>query len=285
MKRLILSLLALTLFAATAAADSIEVIELRNRPAADLIPVIRPMLDAGGSLTGQGFQLIVRSNPGNLEQIRHLVNALDTAPEQLLISVFQGTERDLRALAMSGGLRYENDHVEGSAGDHSSQQRGAGIRYSTDGTSVTARTLATRGRLSDNPIHQLRVTSGSEGYVETGQSIPYFSGSVWRGPRGTSVESAVDYKDVTTGFYVLPRVRGEHVTLEISPHKNAVSQTRAGAIDTQRATTTVSGPLGEWLQIGGVTEQVERSGSGIGNIASTGSRTNASIWIRAERVP
>lgn len=285
MTRLIFFLLALTLFAATATADSIEVIELRNRPAAELIPIIRPMLDAGGSVTGQGFQLIVRSNPGNLEQIRHLVNTLDTAPEQLLISVFQGTDRDRRALSMSGGVQHQGDQVEGSIGTNTGPERGGNIRYSTDGTSVTARTLATRGRLSDNPIHQLRVTSGSEGYVETGQSIPYFSGSVWRGPRGTSVESAVDYKDVTTGFYVLPRLRGEHVTLEISPHKSAVNQARADVIDTQRATTTVSGPLGEWLQIGGVTEQVERSGSGVGNIASTSSRTNASIWIKAERVP
>ena len=284
MKRVVLCLLALLLCAAAAVADTIEVIELHNRPAAELIPVIKPMLDAGGSLTGQGFQLIVRSNDANLAQIRHLVNALDTAPEQLLISVFQGTDRDVRALAMSGGVVHQGDEVSGAIGDNSGPGRGGNVRYSTDGTSVNAHVLSTRGRLSDNPVHQLRVTAGTEGYVETGQSIPYFSGRVWRGPGGASVESTIDYRDVTTGFYVLPRLHGDQVTLQISPHKSAVNQARAGAIDTQRAATTVSGPVGEWLQIGGVNEQVERSGSGVGNIASTRSRNNSSIWIKADRV-
>ena len=68
-------------------ADSIETIQLHNRPAAEVIPIIQPMLDAGGSVTGQGFQLFVRSGEQNLVQIRQLVEKLDTAARQLLMQV------------------------------------------------------------------------------------------------------------------------------------------------------------------------------------------------------
>ena len=281
---LLIPLLGLLLLCSSARADSIETIQLQNRPAAEVIPIIQPMLDAGGSVSGQGFQLFVRSSERNLAQIRQLVETLDTAARQLLISVFQGSERDLRALAMSGGFRYQDDNADISFGSGGRPPRGADVTYSTRGAAVSGNVLSTRGRLSDNPIHQLRVSEGSPGYIETGASIPYFAGSIWLGARRPVVEAGVDYKDVTTGFYVLPRVHGEQVTVEISPHKDALSRSRSGAIDTQSASTRVTGPLGEWIPIGGVTEQTRRSSDSIGSHLATQSRTNDSIWIKADVV-
>jgi hypothetical protein len=273
---LLIPLLSLLLLCGSAQADSIESIQLHNRPAAEVIPIIQPMLDAGGSVTGQGFQLFVRSSEQNLAQIRQLVETLDTAARQLLISVFQGSERDLRALAMSGGFRYQDDNADISVGSGGRPPRGAAVSGSV---------LSTRGRLSDNPIHQVRVSEGNPGYIETGASIPYFAGSTWLGGHRPVVEAGVEYKDVTTGFYVLPRLHGEQVTMQISPHKDALSRSRSGAIDTQRASTTVTGPLGEWIPIGGVTDQTRRSSDSIGSHLSTQSRTNDSIWIKADVVP
>lgn len=282
--RAVLLLLIAALLAAGAYADQIETIELRNRPASELIPIIQPMLDAGGSVSGQDFQLFVRSSEQNLAQIRELVRKLDTAARQLMISVFQGSERDLRGLAVSGGFRYRDNDTDIRVGSGARPAPGASVHYGTGGSSVSAGTLSTRGRLSDNPIHQLRVSEGSAGYIETGQSIPYFSGSTWLGRHRPVVEAGVEYKDVTTGFYVLPRLHGEQVTMDISPHKDALSGSRSGAIDTQSASTTVTGPLGQWIPIGGVTEQTSRSSSGIASRSSTHSRSNDSIWIRAEVV-
>ena len=77
----------------------------------------------------------------------------------------------------------------------------------------------------------------------------------------------------------------EQVTVQISPHKDALSRSRSGAIDTQRASTTVTGPVGEWIPIGGVTDQTRRASDSIGSHLSTQSRTNDSIWIKADAVP
>ena len=89
---------------------------------------------------------------------------------------------------------------------------------------------------------------------------------------------------MTTGFYVLPRIRGGGVTLKLRPFKNTQSNTRAGSIETQSANTTISGRLGEWLPLGGVSEQFKRSQSGIGSSSSAEGSNKSSIWIRADLI-
>lgn len=274
-------LLILCLGALTARADSIATIELHNRPAEDLIPVIQPMLGPGDSVAGQGFLLFLRAPAATQQQVEQMVRQLDVAAKTLLISVFQGSDRDLRALGVDSHLRLESDNGSAVIGN-SERRHGSDISIGTRNASGGANITSTRGRLQDNPVHQLRVTEGGEGYIETGQSIPYFSGARWVAPG--AVVGGIDYKDVTTGFYVLPRIHGNRVTMQVSPFKQSPDRKRGGDINTQRAQTTVTGPLGEWLPIGGVTEQTQQSYSGIGSYGSTRSRNNSSIWIKAEQV-
>lgn len=278
-------LCSISLFSGVALADSIQTIQLAHRPADEIMPVINPMLGPDDSLTGQGYQLFIRTSDSNLEQIKQMVSSLDRAAKMLLISVFQGNDRELRALGVSGDFQYQDSNANvslGSTGE--AAKRGAEVQYSTRNASAGAHTFSTRGRLSDNPIHQLRISEGSEGYIETGESIPYFSGSYWRGGRRGIVEGGVDYKDINTGFYVLPRVHGEQATLDVSPYKQSQSRKRGGDIETQSASTRITGKLGQWLAIGGVTGQTRSSSNRIGSYGSTQSRDNASIWIKADLV-
>ena len=243
------------------------------------------MLGANESVTGQGFQVFVRTTAENLEQIKQMINKLDVAAKLLQISVFQGNDRDLRALSMEGSAKYQDSNANVSIGSTGNTSRGGDVHLSTRGGSATSHTLSTRGRLSDNPIHTLRVTENTQGYIETGESIPYFSaGGGWFSGRRGFIGGDVDYKDVTTGFYVLPRVHGEQVILDVSPFKQSQSKTRGGDINTQSASTQITGKLGQWLAIGGTTEQVQRSSSSIGTSHSTQSRNNESIWIKADLV-
>ena len=285
MRHLLPLLLTLGLLFTAVRADSIETIQLQHRPAADIIPVIKPMLDSTDSVSGQGFRLFVRTTPDRFAQVKQMVRKLDVAAKLLQISVFQGNDRDLRALSMEGSARYQDRNSDIRIGSSGEKSRGADVHLSTRGGSATSHTLSTRGRLSDNPIHTLRVTEGTQGYIETGESIPYFSvGGGWFRGRRAYIDGGIEYKDVTTGFYVLPRVNGDQVILDVSPFKQSQSKTRGGDINTQSASTQITGKLGQWLAIGGTTEQVQRSDSSIGSRHSTQSRNNESIWIKAELV-
>jgi len=285
MKTLVTLLLSLGLLAAAAWADSIETIQLQNRPAEEIIPIIKPMLSANDSVTGQGFQLFIRTTPENLAQVKQMISKLDVAAKLLQISVFQGNDRDLRALSMDGSVKYQDSNANVSIGSTGKSTRGGDVHLSTRGGSATSHTLSTRGRLSDNPIHTLRITEGTSGYIETGESIPYFSaGGGWFSGRRGVIGGDIAYKDVNTGFYVLPRVHGDQVILDVSPFKQSQSKTRGGDINTQSASTQITGKLGQWLAIGGTTEQVQRSSTSIGTSHSTQSRNNESIWIKADLV-
>lgn len=248
-------------------AESVATIELQSRPADEVIPIIRPMLGPRDAISGDGYTIFLRSSPETLARVKGMLDVLDVPPKTLLVSVFQGSSRDLGAVGIDVGIDIE-------AGDKT---------YSTSGSQVSVDAVATQKGLVDNPIHQLRVLEGNEGYIETGQEIPYFSGTTWVGRRG--IVGGVEYKSVATGFYVTPGIRGENVTLEISPYKSSPSDTGGSRIETQSASTTVTGRAGEWLLIGGTASQQTRTESGIASRASTRSQEQSGTWIRAVVIP
>ncbi len=277
-------LLGLLLLVSAVQAASITTINLSNRQAAEIIPIIKPMLGSDDAITGQGYKIFLRSSAQTLAQVKEMIDALDVAAKTLQISVFQGSTRGLSALGFSSGIQIESGDAGINIGTSGNQNNNSGgsITYSTSNGSGNVNSTTTQMRLEDNPIHQVRVTEGSEAYIETGEQIPYFSGTHWIVPN--SVAGGIEYKDVTTGFYVLPRIHGDKVTLQVSPFKNSQAKSRGGNIETQNANTTLTGRIGEWLLIGGITEQLKRSQSGTGSYSSTQSRNNESIWSKADLV-
>ena len=83
MTRKLLFLSALALAAAQALAQqSLEIIALRHRTVEQVLPVLRPLLEPGGTLTGQRGQLIVRASPANLAELRQALAAIDQVEER-----------------------------------------------------------------------------------------------------------------------------------------------------------------------------------------------------------
>jgi len=281
MKRLF-KLLCLVLLVSTVQADSMSIIQLQHRPAEEVIPIVEPMLGADDAISGQGFKIFLQSSPQTLARVRDMIEALDTPAKVLQVSVFQGSERDLGELGISANLQIEGGDASVDIGNGSDKDAGGSVTYSTGNGSASVDGISTQKSLRDNPIHYVRTTEGTEAYIETGERIPYFYGAAWRGRRGFA--GSIEYKDAVTGFYVLPRIRGDNVILEVSPFKSTRSDTRGDNIDTQSAGTTVTGRIGEWILIGGVSEQVEQAQSVTGTTVATQSRGGSSIWIKADLV-
>ena len=282
--KLLFKLSGLLLIISVVQAGSIATIQLQSRPAEEVIPIVEPMLGPGDAISGRGFKIFLRSSPETLTQVKDMIEALDIPAKVLQISVYQGSTRGLSELGISGNVQIETGDASVDIGSGRSDNGDAGgsITYSTRNGSANLNGISTRTRLKDSPIHQIRVNEGNEAYIETGAEIPYFAGSHWILPR--RIVGGVEYKDVVTGFYVLPRIHGDSVTLQVSPFKNAQSHADSGNIETQSAYTSISGRIGEWLLIGGVTEQLKRAQSGTGSYYSTQSGNNEGIWIKADLV-
>src|SRR5438105_7458395 len=69
------------------AQNSLEIIPLRHRTAEQVLPALQGLVEPGGTLSGQGSQLIVRTTPANLAEIRRALAAIDTPARRLQISV------------------------------------------------------------------------------------------------------------------------------------------------------------------------------------------------------
>jgi hypothetical protein len=269
-------LLALGGIAPAARAESLETISLSHRLAEDLLPLLRPLLPPGSALTGTGNVLLVRTDPVTLNQLRETVAQLDRAPRQLLISVGQSSGTESGDRSVRGAATVGTGDVQ--AGINRPPQAAAGAE-------IVARGGSSRDSLRN--VSSVRALEGFETYISVGQSRPYTSTSVisgggWRPP---VVMQTTGFQDVQSGFFATPRISGDRVTLVISAQQQRLTGGgRQQPVSTASATTTVSGRLGEWIEIGGSNSQSDGRTSGLITWGTRTETTLYSAWVKVEEV-
>ena len=281
---LLVSLIALVR-PAVADEQVMEIIPLQHRLVEDLIPVIRPLVDRGGTVTGMNNQLIVRSSPANLRSIKDVISRLDTAPRMLRITVTQ----DINAIraddeqALSG--RYRSGDINARLPDAGRRRQGASVAIGGEQGRLRYRQFSTRGRRDQRNVHFVQSLEGHPAWIQTGTEIPLAERSVLLGYGSIVVIDGVRYKTVSSGFYVLPRLSGDRVTLDIQPRLESLDPHHPGRIDIQRTTSSVSGRPGEWLDLGGADTHMDTDRSA--DLISTRRRGSErrSIWVRVDVLP
>lgn len=238
----------------------IRVLDPQHRPAQELLPVLRPLVADGGSVDVYDGRLVVRGSPAQIAQLEQLLATLDRPARPLLIQVrgdnTASTQRD--AADVSGVYRTGSDRPSGS------------LRIGLDDRNT---------RSQHSSVQQVRAEEGREAQIYVGQSLPY--ASTYRSADGARSER-IEYRDATSGFSVLPRLRGDVVELEISQRQELPGP--GGVIQVQHLSSTVSGRLGEWFDIGGAVQQVTQSSRALLGAASTATTQARSIWVRVEPV-
>ena len=268
-------LLALAWATAALAADSLEAIPLKFRTAEELIPVLQPLVPASAALTGTGDMLLVRADEATIAQLRAAIAELDRAPRQLLITVGQSTGSNRSDAGVTGSATIGSGDVQ------------VGVNRPPAG--ATGAEIAVHGGTSRDDIRSLssiRTLEGYEAYVTIGESRPFTSTTVVGGGyHGPVVSQSTGYRDVQTGFYAVPRVSGDRVTLQISPTQQRYAGPGRGAtVATQSVTTVVSGRLGEWIAIGGSSETSSGTSTGLVRWGTRSELTQYSAWVKVEEV-
>lgn len=243
----LLIVLAILLAPGLAFSDEARVIQLRHRTASDVIPLIRPLLAPDDALTGTDYRLIIRTSDRNLKEIERLLEQLDVAQRQLRITVEQGSagDRETTSHSVTGEARI-GDKARVILPGKPPENGGLivkkdGLRYST-----VRRTSTT----SNANTQTLLTMDGQRAYIRIGQSVPHVKKILALSRRQLVVVQGIEYQDVTTGFDVLPRVRGDRVLVEITPRLSSLRNPATGLADFQELSTTVETNLGEWLDLG-----------------------------------
>jgi len=245
-------LLAMAILAGSPArADEMEIIDLHHRRADDIIPIVLPLLESGGALTGADDKLFVRSSPANLAQIREAVAAVDRPQRQLLITVGQGTVAARDGTSVRGSATIGSGDVQ------------VGVNRPPAGESGATVIAGSRSVQTDQQnTSSIRALEGSEAYISVGKSVPFTSSTITTGWYPPVAQQSTSFRDVTTGFYATARVSGDVVTLEISSRQQDY-RAQDETIDTRGATSVVTGRLGEWIELGAVREAQSGSSSGL----------------------
>jgi len=274
MKHLLAILLLALGLAGLARADEVEVIQLKYRTAEQLIPTLSPLVEPGGGLSGRQSMLVIRASRANIAQLKQVVATLDTMPRRLMISVRQDAAGSFvqRGAGVSGTVA--SGDVRGGVNEPPRPQAG-----------VSAGVYDSRGTADDRMTSQVQALEGSPAYISTGQSAPVRSTVVTPTPGGGSVvQSTTSFQNVASGFYVIPRVSGDRVFLDIAPQRATPGQQGPGSANYQQIVTTASGRLGEWFPLGGIDQSATRSQSGI-LYGSSGARTaSSSVWVKVDEI-
>lgn len=247
-------------------AGELTIIELRHRPAEELLPILQPMVGPGVALSGMDYKLLVRGNPGDVARIRELLAVLDRAARQLLVSVryADGAEDRSAAIAADADI-WRHD------------------------TTVDVRAGASTGAVDERSLNSVRVLEGNVAHISAGQSVPFVTMiAAPRHRRAGGQGVATEYRDLSSGFDVLPRVNGERVVLQISGRQQRLVDAETGSAAVQYVDTTITGRLGEWIDLGEVSSSVEERHSTTGGSGGRDRTMNRSashrIAVKVEAV-
>lgn len=256
---------------------------MQHRLAADLVSVIAPLAGPEGSVQAGENNLIVQATAERMQQIREVIRKLDTAPRQLLISVRQGSDRrdNNQSASISGRAGINNGRVILRPQTREDAQA---VLRDGNGNVIRGGFSDENRRNQQNSTQQVRVIEGRPAFIQIGQQRPVVTRRVFPSVGRPVVIEEQGVQDITTGFRVLPRIHGSQFTLDISPQQ-AQLRGQSGIVDVQRLTTSVSGPLGQWVDIGGAVQQQNRQTDRLGGSASSQSSIDTSVLIKVDELP
>lgn len=242
------------------AQSSLEVIQLEHRSAEQVLPMLQPLVEPGGALTGSDYQLFVRASAANVRQLRQAVVEIDREQRQLWVSVRRATrailEREAAAAAVVLGTRHSSASVQ--AGNATTRRNGADLAG-------------------------VQIQEGGTAYICAGESVPVISSVMVGGGRRPWLAAGMEYRDLDNGFMVTPRLNGQRVILDIVQRAERRADSSA-QVDLQSLATQVTGQLGEWLSLGAVSESAARHDAGPAGRRYSTQDATLEIWVKVDEL-
>lgn len=254
-------LVSLLLVSSAALANDVvmETLSLQNRPGAEVRDLLQPMLEDSDRVIANGFSLIIKTTPARLENIRSLVQQLDTRLSNLLITVLQNSRKSAAELNAEAAIAVSPNAIQmrGMVGD-------------------------TR-QLSSNQAHQqLRTLEGQPAHIKTGAIRPVETFSTYSNGYGyQGISRNQQMVEASSGFEVTPRLSGDQVLIDVAPWSDRLQ--RGGVIETQQAQTVIRTRLGAWVEIAASNNQDNSDQRGFNGFNHSTRQNDLHILLKVDR--
>jgi type II secretory pathway component GspD/PulD (secretin) len=249
----------------------IAVIKVNYREAADLLPLVQPLLSAEGkaSLDERTNSIIVIDTSASVAKIQAFVASMDKPAEQVKVRFrFQETSLSTdRDVSTSG--KYSGEH--GSVAIGGAEEDGVHVRLQDSRTQHRGQTESF-----------ISVMSGSTAYLWVGREVPFTQRWLYLTHTYAHEVETVQFHRVETGFEVKPVVAGDRVHIEIVPRISSLEDKERGIIRLTEASTKVTVLRGQWVTIGGTSEQSNEAVRAILSTGSSSSNSTLSLSLMVE---
>jgi len=266
MKRLLLILLlsSLSVFAET----EFKIITLQHRFAADLLPIISPMVGEDGTATGMDNQLILRASPERMREIEQSVTQLDVARvnRRITVKTSNNMQNQQESAEASGNVKIGNATI---SNDRRIPPNSGRVEIKSN-----------NNRISQNSNQFINVIDGEQAFIRVGKIIPFTNEWITITRRYTHIERTTDWHEISTGFAVRPHTIGNQVELEIMPR--IAKPNSQGYIDFEELSTIMHVPLGSWVDLGGTMQTNDEVSRKIFGLQQSSTQQNSSLMVKVD---
>lgn len=264
----------------------LEIIPLQYRNATEVIPIIRPFIGAGGTVAGMNNQLIIKAAPEDIDAVKQLLVTIDKKPRRLMITVTHDISETKKGSRQSVAGSYSAGNLNISAGAAGERETGGSVALQGEETGlIQYRLNSSSSTEHNNSDMRVQTLEGQPAFIESGSQVPLTNRTAYHTRQGVVVQDTVEYHDATTGFYVIPNLSGDMVTLSISPFMTKVSPGNRGSFNIENIDTTIQGRLGEWIEIGGYQQQIHREENGLLSQRQRQQEQRHVTYLKVEELP
>jgi hypothetical protein len=261
-------LVMMLLFTSSSFADAntyqIYTIPLKHRTASELLPQLQAFIPEDATISAYQNTLLLKSDRQTWDDINSLLTQLDTPLQSVIVTVARSSD-DL------SHQHNARDQITVEVGD-TPRVEAEISRWSTHHDNKQNAQFRSRG-IAGHPIS-----------ISLGQDIPIQQQIVFIGPRGVYVDNNTQYISASSGFQAVPYLYDDnHVKVEIHPFYSRYSA-NTQLFHRTTALTTVSGKIGEWIEVGYIGQQAHQSKQGVTSYHSDGQQSE-SIFLKIEVTP
>ena len=197
--------LAVVLLFGISSAREVAVIKVEHRWAAELVPIVKSMLSADGTVTASERvnSLVVVDTPEAIGRVKAYLDRFDRPVEQVRIHIRFYTLSEDRDSEVSARGRISNDTVSVATGGKKK-----------DGVDISVEDRERRQKRNSDFF--LVAMSGSPAYIRAGKEIPY-NHNVAFFKRYAPGGGSITWQTVESGFEVTPTLAGDNAHLKIVP--------------------------------------------------------------------
>jgi type II secretory pathway component GspD/PulD (secretin) len=220
------------------------VIPMQYRPAVEALPMVKELLSADGRAVAdpRTNALLVVDDEASVQRVRDFLVGFDNPGKQGRIKVRFREEGSLEDRSVAAGARISGGDWAVTAGGPRKRE-GVDVRLE-DGT-------MNRRDISEFSVV---VVSGSPAHIVVGEDRIFTERWLDLSRRYARVTETISIQRMETGMEVTPILLKDHADIEIIPRISAAGRNR-GVIRFTEAATRVLVPYGQWVTIGGTSQE------------------------------